>query len=690
LRHRHLIALLALAAWSCAAPPSPNTGSAAAGDAVAATPDASGLDSDAAAQADVSQAGDGAELQDSPGELAAGDAPQAEAGACLSGSPCDDGDKCTAGDKCLNGQCLGQPLDCGQGLPPCKKAACEPGSGLCLISDKDGACDDGDPCTQADTCLLGACTGMAKPGCCTVNCAGKACGGDGCGGSCGNCPTGEVCGSGSCVKSTPAGETCADATPIPALPFGHSGSTANAKNDLQAPDKACYNAPLGTYGPDVVYRYKAPADQTIGVKISGSSNKPAVYITPQCGDLKNACLAGALGFGQGQLGPIYAKIAKNQEVFIIVDADSAGGDYTLDVTTCAPNCSGKQCGSDGCGGVCGECAKLSAYNCSTAGTCLCVADCKQKTCGDNGCGGSCGSCDGGKVCDDGIAGGFTGQCIAPGQKGDTCATAIAVDKAEFTYSGSTAGLGNHLYGWAFCQGNGTGAYYGDEAPDMVFALGGQEPQTWHVELTKQGSNLELYALSDCLDPTTCQQAGYQGFALKTQILVESPSKAPIFAVVDGYSDQAGTFTLVAKHCKAPSDCPSAIPGEYCSFAAPMGPLPFKAQGSLGIDSYFLPKGACGAGKDLGKGGGNKAYALQAAKTGKYKVTAVGTGGMDPILYAAKDCTKLASTCGGYADKTGEKGTETLEISAVAGETWYVVVDGPTSAGGSFSLEVVGP
>jgi hypothetical protein len=64
--------------------------------------------------------------------------------------------------------------------------------------------------------------------------------------------------------------------------------------------------------------------------------------------------------------------------------------------------------------------------------------------------------------------------------------------------------------------------------------------------------------------------------------------------------------------------------------------------------------------------------------------------MDPILYAAKDCTKLASTCGGYADKTGEKGTETLEISAVAGETWYVVVDGPTSAGGSFSLEVVGP
>ena len=477
---------------------------------------------------------------------------------------------------------------------------------------------------------------------------------------------------------------------IAALPFTHNGSTITAKNDLQAPDKACYNGALGTYGPDVVYRYTATSDSTIGVKVSGYSNKPAFYVTSNCTDIKNSCLTGALGFGQKELGPQYAKVSKGQEVFLIVDADSQGGDYTIEVTACTPNCSGKQCGNDGCGGVCGYCPKLSAYNCSTAGTCVCVADCKQKTCGSNGCGGSCGSCEGGKVCDDGIAGGFTGSCIEAGKKGDTCASAIVVDKPDFTYSGTTVGLGNHLYGWAFCQGNGTAAYYGDEAPDMVFSLGGKEAQTWHVELTKQGSNLELYALTDCLDPTTCQQAGYQGFSLKQQLLIESPSGAPIFAVVDGYSTQAGTFTLVAKQCKVQSDCPTAIVGDYCSFAAPIGPLPFKAQGSIGIDSYFLPKGACGVAKELGKGGGNKAYALQASKTGKYKVTVVGTGGMDPIVYAAKDCTKLVSTCGGYADKTGEKGTETLEVNAVAGENWYVVVDGPTSVGGSFSIEVTGP
>jgi hypothetical protein len=104
----------------------------------------------------------------------------------------------------------------------------------------------------------------------------------------------------------------------------------------------------------------------------------------------------------------------------------------------------------------------------------------------------------------------------------------------------------------------------------------------------------------------------------------------------------------------------------------------------------LPKGACGVAKELGKGGGNKAYALQVAKSGKYTVTVVGTGGMDPIVYVAKDCTDLLGTCGGYADQTGEKGTEALEFSAVAGETWHVVVDAPTSVSGSFALDVAGP
>ncbi len=629
--------------------------------------------------------GDSAAVPDSLGDVT-----PAETSACPTGKACDDGDKCTTGDKCANDLCKGTPLVCDQGLPPCKQGVCEPGSGLCLISDKDASCDDGDPCTQADNCLLGTCMGFPKPGCCTVSCVGKSCGDDGCGGSCGSCKGGEVCGKGACVASTSAGETCADAQVIASLPFQHAGSTLGKANDLKAPDKACYNGSLGDYGPDVVYSYVPTQDGSVGIHLTGFDNKPAFYVFTDCADVKNSCLGGTLGFGQNELGPVYVPVTKGKAVFIVIDADDKGGDYTLDVSACTPQCTGKVCGTDGCGGVCGYCPKLSAYNCSSAGTCVCVKSCAGKTCGDDGCGGSCGTCGSGDVCDGGIQGAYQLKCVKANQAGDTCANPMVVDKPVYTYSGTTVGLGNNLYGWAFCQGNGTGAYYGSEAPDMVFALGGGKAETWRVELTQAGSNLEIYALTDCKDPVTCTQAGYKGATLKTQLLVEAPTGAALFVAVDGYNDQAGTFTLQAKKCVVPSDCPQGEPGEYCSFPVVIDALPYKKAGSIGIDSYALPKGACGAPKQFGHGGGNRAYAFTASQAGTYTVTVKGSLGMDPIVYAAKDCTKLASTCAGYADKTGENGAETLAIAAKAGEVWYVVVDAPTSVGGAFELGVVGP
>lgn len=62
-----------------------------------------------------------------------------------------------------------------------------------------------------------------------------------------------------------------------------------------------------------------------------------------------------------------------------------------------PQCENKQCGDNGCGGVCGECGPSSV--CNTAFECECVPVCDGKTCGDDGCGGSCGSCAVGEICD---------------------------------------------------------------------------------------------------------------------------------------------------------------------------------------------------------------------------------------------------------------------------------------------------
>jgi hypothetical protein len=59
---------------------------------------------------------------------------------------------------------------------------------------------------------------------------------------------------------------------------------------------------------------------------------------------------------------------------------------------CTPNCIDKECGPDGCGGICGKCADPFFCN---FGQCLlppCIPSCAGKECADDGCGGSCGSC----------------------------------------------------------------------------------------------------------------------------------------------------------------------------------------------------------------------------------------------------------------------------------------------------------
>jgi len=89
--------------------------------------------------------------------------------------------------------------------------------------------------------------------------------------------------------------------------------------------------------------------------------------------------------------------------------------YGQCINNCTPNCAGRQCGGDGCGGSCGSCAPPTV--CNTQGQCSCSPNCSGKFCGDNGCGGSCGSCTPPLVCDP------TGQCVTtctPACSGKQC------------------------------------------------------------------------------------------------------------------------------------------------------------------------------------------------------------------------------------------------------------------------------
>jgi hypothetical protein len=77
---------------------------------------------------------------------------------------------------------------------------------------------------------------------------------------------------------------------------------------------------------------------------------------------------------------------------------------------CEPFCAGKECGDDGCGGDCGSCEP--PFHCE-ANKCECTPDCEGKECGYDGCFGECGFCSEPYACDNGSCQCAYGTC-APG------------------------------------------------------------------------------------------------------------------------------------------------------------------------------------------------------------------------------------------------------------------------------------
>ena len=78
------------------------------------------------------------------------------------GTPCDDGNACTQSDTCQAGVCTGNPVTC-TALDQCHEVGtCDSATGTCSNppSPNTKSCDDHDACTQTDTCNgAGACTG---------------------------------------------------------------------------------------------------------------------------------------------------------------------------------------------------------------------------------------------------------------------------------------------------------------------------------------------------------------------------------------------------------------------------------------------------------------------------------------------------------------------------------------------------
>jgi RHS repeat-associated protein len=91
------------------------------------------------------------------------------------GEICNDGNACTQADTCQAGVCIaGNPITCGP-MDQCHEVGtCDPLSGVCSnVAKPNGtACNDGNACTQGDACQNGSCVSSTAAACSAQSCPG--------------------------------------------------------------------------------------------------------------------------------------------------------------------------------------------------------------------------------------------------------------------------------------------------------------------------------------------------------------------------------------------------------------------------------------------------------------------------------------------------------------------------------------
>ena len=156
------------------------------------------------------------------------------------------------------------------------------------------------------------------------------------------------------------------------------------------------------------------------------------------------------------------------DAILRVKVEKAGG--------CVPDCSGKECGDDGCGGICGTCpaGKTCAVAGPDAGHCVptCTPICDGLECGDGGCTDrpdACGVCGAAQACVEGrcvaIRSCGNGACEPTAQETcESCPADCACDCGEECRSGTCV--------FTACEGldcgdDGCGGSCGNCAPGQV-------------------------------------------------------------------------------------------------------------------------------------------------------------------------------------------------------------------------------
>ncbi len=131
------------------------------------------------------------------------------------------------------------------------------------------------------------------------------------------------------VPAAPGNDTCAKAGPIKLDASGHasfSWDSSPATNDLDHSGCSDYATP----GPDVFFSVTLKAGDTLDVKMTSTEFSAALYVFPDCQDIKGTCV-GASESGSPRHVVFTVPPGKDGTYVIAADSHNYGGSFDMDV-----------------------------------------------------------------------------------------------------------------------------------------------------------------------------------------------------------------------------------------------------------------------------------------------------------------------------------------------------------------------
>ncbi len=321
---------------------------------------------------------------------------------CISGS-CQS--SCTpdcSGKECGDDGCSGSCGTCSNnhGTTTCSSGSCTPtcnsGWGNCdgntqngcetdMNSDNNNCGSCGNSCDSSESCISGVCTSG-----CTPDCSGKECGDDGCGGSCGTCSNNHgttTCSSGTCSPTCSSGWGNCDSNTKNGCETSLSTTTncGSCGNSCGSGESCVSGSCQSSCTPDC--SGKECGDDGCGGTCGTCSNNHGTT-TCSSGTCSPTCSSGWGNCDSNTKNGCETSLSTTTNCGSCGNSCGSGESCVSGScqSSCTPDCSGKECGDDGCGGTCGECQDFEY--CNSMGQCIvnCIDDCDtigEATCADD-------------------------------------------------------------------------------------------------------------------------------------------------------------------------------------------------------------------------------------------------------------------------------------------------------------------